>query len=104
MPQVLVLLLLLLLQVFTVTVPPAQVEAAKQFVQQQLSANARLTYSVGGTLKYELPTSEVRSLLCASNKTVECQCRAVAAAAAAITQCTADIKCGFWYCQRHALK
>lgn len=47
------------LQVFTITVPPGQVDAARHFVLQQLTPHARLTYSVGGTLKYELPTAEV---------------------------------------------
>jgi len=48
--------------VFTITVPAEQEPAARQLVLG-LSPNARLTYSVGGTLKFELPTSEVRSPL-----------------------------------------
>jgi hypothetical protein len=55
--------MLRVLQVFTITVPPGQVEAAQRFVQQQLTSQARLTYSVGGTMKYELPTAEVRRLM-----------------------------------------
>jgi hypothetical protein len=65
-PDYLLLLLLLVLflsplfpQVFTITVPAGQVEAMQCVVLQQLTPNARLTYSVGGTLKYELPTAEV---------------------------------------------
>lgn len=50
--------LLLLLQVFTITVPASQEAAAQAFVRR-MSPTARLTYSVGGTLKFELPTSEV---------------------------------------------
>ena len=47
-------------QVFTITTPPAQqeVEAADRLVRQ-LSPGARKTYALGGTQKYELPTSEV---------------------------------------------
>lgn len=45
-------------QVFTITVPSEQESAARQLVLA-MSPNARLTYSVGGTLKFELPTSEV---------------------------------------------
>ncbi|KAF8065710.1 ABCA3 [Scenedesmus sp. PABB004] len=44
--------------VFTIAVPSDQEAAAHAFVAG-LSPSARLTYSVGGTLKYELPTSEV---------------------------------------------
>lgn len=44
--------------VFTITVAPECEGEARQFVSQ-LSPNAVLTYAVGGTLKYELPTSEV---------------------------------------------
>jgi ABC-type multidrug transport system ATPase subunit len=45
--------------VFTMTVPPHQEQAARQFCSRRLAPSARLTYSVGGTLKFELPTSEV---------------------------------------------
>ncbi len=45
-------------QVFTITVPSEQESAARSLVLG-MSPNARLTYSVGGTLKFELPTSEV---------------------------------------------
>ncbi|WIA37022.1 hypothetical protein OEZ86_014006 [Tetradesmus obliquus] len=44
--------------VFTITVPAEQEAAARQLVAA-MSPNARLTYSVGGTLKFELPTAEV---------------------------------------------
>ena len=43
------------LQVFTLTVPESQ-EAAAQAAVAAMSPSARLTYSLGGTLKYELPT------------------------------------------------
>lgn len=43
---------------FTITVPASQEAAAQAFVRR-MSPTARLTYSVGGTLKFELPTSEV---------------------------------------------
>lgn len=49
------------LQVFSITVPAEQESAARQLVCS-LSPNARLTYSVGGTLKFELPSDEVRCL------------------------------------------
>jgi hypothetical protein len=55
-----VLLVCRLAQVFTITVPAEQEAAARQLVLS-MSPNARLTYSVGGTLKFELPTSEVRT-------------------------------------------
>jgi len=45
--------------VFTLTVPAGQENAARRFAQRRLAPSARLTYSVGGTLKFELPTSEV---------------------------------------------
>lgn len=45
-------------QVFTITVPAEQESSARQLVLG-MSPNARLTYSVGGTLKFELPTNEV---------------------------------------------
>jgi hypothetical protein len=45
-------------QVFTITVPSEQESAARQLVLD-MSPSARLTYSVGGTLKFELPTTEV---------------------------------------------
>lgn len=45
--------------VFTLTVPSHQEQSARQFVLRRLARSARLTYSVGGTLKFELPTSEV---------------------------------------------
>ncbi|KAF6264708.1 hypothetical protein COO60DRAFT_1482014 [Scenedesmus sp. NREL 46B-D3] len=44
--------------VFTITVPAEQ-EAAARHLVAAMSPNSRLTYSVGGTLKFELPTSEV---------------------------------------------
>lgn len=45
--------------VFTVTVPPAQkdLDAVEDLVAT-LAPGRRLTYSLGGTLKYELPTAE----------------------------------------------
>lgn len=46
------------MQVFTITVPAEQESAAHNLVLS-MSPNARLTYSVGGTLKFELPTNEV---------------------------------------------
>lgn len=48
------------LQVFTITTLPQQSEldAADQLVRR-LSPGARRTYALGGTQKYELPTSEV---------------------------------------------
>jgi hypothetical protein len=42
----------------TLTVEAGQESAARTFVER-LSPNARLTYSVGGTLKFELPSDEV---------------------------------------------
>ena len=45
--------------VFTLSVPEAQAGAAQELVWGQLSARARLTYCVGGTMKFELPTEEV---------------------------------------------
>lgn len=44
--------------VFTITVPQAQEASARQLVTS-FSPNAQLTYSVGGTLKYELPKTDV---------------------------------------------
>jgi hypothetical protein len=44
--------------VYTITVPPEQLVDAKQMVESW-SQSAVLTYELGGTLKYELPTSEV---------------------------------------------
>ncbi len=44
--------------VFTITVPPAEEQQAEALVRR-LSPGARLTYALGGTRKYELPTSEV---------------------------------------------
>lgn len=44
---------------FTITVPAEQEGAARALVTG-MAPSARLTYSVGGTLKFELPTSEVR--------------------------------------------
>lgn len=38
---------------------PAEQEAAARQLVAAMSPNARLTYSVGGTLKFELPTAEV---------------------------------------------
>lgn len=54
-------------QVFTITVPAEQEAAARDLVVG-MSPNARLTYSVGGTLKFELPTSEVRQ--CSSTRSL----------------------------------
>lgn len=45
-------------QVFTITTPVEQEGAAEQLVRR-LSPGARLTYSLGGTRKYELPVGEV---------------------------------------------
>ena len=47
-----------MLQVFSFAVPVEQEAAAHSFVLA-MAPGARLTYSVGGTLKYELPTTEV---------------------------------------------
>jgi len=44
--------------VFTITVPPHEDERARQVVAD-MSPSAVLTYELNGTLKYELPTSEV---------------------------------------------
>ena len=44
--------------VFSITVPAGQEATAKSLVTS-LSPSAVLTYELGGTLKYELPTSEV---------------------------------------------
>lgn len=44
--------------VFTITVPAAQEAQARQLVTS-MAPSAVLTYELGGTLKYELPTSEV---------------------------------------------
>ncbi|GLC69187.1 hypothetical protein PLESTF_000800000 [Pleodorina starrii] len=44
--------------VFTITVGHGHEEAARAFVTH-MSPNSRLTYALGGTLKYELPTSDV---------------------------------------------
>lgn len=44
--------------VMTITVAAGQESAARAFVER-LAPNARLTYSVGGTLKFELPSNEV---------------------------------------------
>lgn len=54
------LALTVLPQVFTITTPLRQqeVEAADRLVRQ-LSPGARRTYALGGTQKYELPTTEV---------------------------------------------
>ena len=43
---------------FTLTVAPGHEDAAKAFVMH-MSPNARLTYELGGTVKYELPTADV---------------------------------------------
>lgn len=45
------------MQVFTITVAPEH-EKAAQDVVIRMSPNAKLTYSVGGTMKFELPSSE----------------------------------------------
>jgi hypothetical protein len=52
------LLLLLLTQLFTVSVP-AELEAEARGLVTDMAPGARLTYSVGGTLKYELPADQV---------------------------------------------
>ncbi|KXZ51666.1 hypothetical protein GPECTOR_11g119 [Gonium pectorale] len=44
--------------VFTLTVGPGHEDAARAFVAA-MSPNARLTYALGGTFKYELPTADV---------------------------------------------
>ncbi len=44
--------------VFSISVPPEQVSDAKKFVST-MSPNSVLTYELGGTLKYELPCSDV---------------------------------------------
>lgn len=46
-------------QVLSIAVLVQQVAAAQEVVLA-MSPHAQLTYSVGGTLKFELPTSEVR--------------------------------------------
>jgi hypothetical protein len=47
--------------VMTLTVAGGQESQARAFVER-LAPNARLTYSVGGTLKFELPSDEVCAL------------------------------------------
>lgn len=54
----LLLLLLLHAQLFTVSVP-ADMEAQARGLVTEMAPGARLTYSVGGTLKYELPADQV---------------------------------------------
>lgn len=44
--------------VFTLVVPKDQEIAARNFIEQ-MSPNSRLTYSLGGTLKFELPREDV---------------------------------------------
>jgi len=44
--------------VFSISVPPEQ-EAAARALVLSMSPSATLTYALGGTLKYELPTTEV---------------------------------------------
>lgn len=52
------------MQVFTVTTPTgSDVQQAAAFVRQ-LCPSARPTYALGGTQKYELPTSEVNIISC----------------------------------------
>lgn len=52
------------MQVFTVTTPTgSDVQHAAAFVRQ-LCPSARPTYALGGTQKYELPTSEVTIITC----------------------------------------
>lgn len=52
------------MQVFTVTTPTgSDFEQAAAFVRQ-LCPSARPTYALGGTQKYELPTSEVNLVIC----------------------------------------
>lgn len=45
-------------QVFTITTPTEQEEAADALVRR-VSPGARLTYALAGTRKYELPVGEV---------------------------------------------
>ena len=44
--------------VWSITVPPAQIPAAKQ-AAMKLTDKARQTYEIGGTLRYELPLGSV---------------------------------------------
>jgi hypothetical protein len=46
------------LQVFTITVPHGQEGQAETLVKS-MSPNARLTYSLAGTQKFELPVADV---------------------------------------------
>lgn len=46
------------LQLFTISVP-AEREAEARALVAGMAPGAQLTYSVGGTLKYELPTEQV---------------------------------------------
>jgi len=48
----------LLLQVFTITTPPSEVNLAEELVRG-IAPGAVQSYCLGGTLKYELPSSEV---------------------------------------------
>lgn len=44
--------------VFNLTVPPAEEKSALAFVSS-ISPGSKLTYSLAGTMKFELPTSEI---------------------------------------------
>ncbi|CAD7698561.1 unnamed protein product [Ostreobium quekettii] len=46
--------------IFTITTVPDDNEAMKGLVFQHLAANAQLTYEVGGTLIYEVPTASTK--------------------------------------------
>lgn len=46
-------------QVFTITVPMHQEERVHEFVTR-MSVNARLTYALAGTSKYEVPCSDIQ--------------------------------------------
>jgi hypothetical protein len=53
-----VMLLVLVSQLLTISVPADKEAEARQLVTD-IAPGAQLTYSVGGTLKYELPTEQV---------------------------------------------
>lgn len=46
-------------QVFTVTAPMDQEERVHEFVKH-MSVNARLTYALAGTSKYEIPCTDIQ--------------------------------------------
>ena len=63
---------------------PVEQEAGARDLVVSMSPSARLTYSVGGTLKFELPTSEVgseevyvRMLSLCGKHTRTCRCKCV---------------------------